>query len=436
MTSGLKVETDLRPTLACTVCRDVQNFDLLIVDMEEVMGDQWGDLGFSDALTFFNQPEAEDLEFIALAIDDLDEDEPELLKEVVIAAKKRGIRTLLIAEDVTPALLHQLLRMGADEFIPYPPPSGELQEIVETLREIEPAAPPAAKIQSVRKEETPQVENDIPEPEAGPSVRLRKDAPEHNGVLIATQGLAGGVGSSTLATNLAWELATSSKDKSPSVCLIDLDLQFGSVSTYLDLPRRDIVLELLTETDTMDSESFGQALQKFGDTLNVFTSPPEMVPLDLITSEDVQRLIDMACHHFDFVIVDMPTTVVQWTEVILNAAHVYFALTDIDMRSAQNTMRMKRALQAEDMPFDKLRYVLNRAPKFTDLPGKARIKRMCESLDISIEVQLPDGGKAVTQAADHGQPLATAAAKNPLRREIAKLAQKLAELDKASGQIA
>ena len=71
------------------------------------------------------------------------------------------------------------------------------------------------------------------------------------------------------------------------MCLIDLDLQFGSVSTYLDLPRRDIVLELLTETDTMDSESFGQALQKFGDTLNVFTSPPEMVPLDLITSEDV-----------------------------------------------------------------------------------------------------------------------------------------------------
>ena len=187
-----------------------------------------------------------------------------------------------------------------------------------------------------------------PEPaaEQGQSVNLKKDAPEAHGVLIATHGLAGGVGASTLATNLAWEMATVSKKDSPSVCLIDFDLQFGSVSTYLDLPRRDAVLELLTDTESMDSESFGQALQKYEDALNVLTSPTDMVPLDLITNDDVQRVLDMACRHFDFVVVDMPTTIVQWTEVVLQAAHVYFALTDIDMRSAQNTMRMKRALQA------------------------------------------------------------------------------------------
>lgn len=434
MKSGLKVESDPRPILACTVCRDVQNFDLLIVDMEEVMGDQWGDLGFSDALTFFDQAEAQHLEFIALAIDDLDEDEPDLLKRVVIEAKKRGIRTLLIAEDVTPALLHQLLRMGADEFIPYPPPSGELMEIVETLREADlaPEEPPAPAQEPVVAA-VPDIETYAAEP--AQSVSLKKDAPEAHGVLIATHGLAGGVGASTLATNLAWEMATVSKKDSPSVCLIDLDLQFGSVSTYLDLPRRDAVLELLTDTESMDSESFGQALQKFEDTLNVLTSPTDMVPLDLITNDDVQRVIDMACRHFDFVVVDMPTTIVQWTEVVLQAAHVYFALTDIDMRSAQNTMRMKRALQAEDMPFEKLRYVLNRAPKFTDLAGKSRIKRMSESLGISMEVQLPDGGKAISASGDHGQPLALSASKNPLRREIAKLAKSLVELEEKSARV-
>jgi pilus assembly protein CpaE len=433
MKSGLKVESDPRPILACTVCRDVQNFDLLIVDMEEVMGDQWGDLGFSDALTFFDQPEAEHLEFIALAIDDLDEDEPDLLKRVVIEAKQRGIRTLLIAEDVTPVLLHQLLRMGADEFIPYPPPSGELMEIVETLRNtedpVQEAAPPTPE-PAVSAVPAPE-----PEAEAPPAVNLRKDAPEAHGVLIATHGLAGGVGASTLSTNLAWELATVSKKDAPSVCLIDLDLQFGSISTYLDLPRRDAVLELLTDTESMDSESFGQALQKYEDVLNVLTSPTDMVPLDLITNDDVQRVLDMACRHFDFVVVDMPTTIVQWTEVVLQAAHVYFALTDIDMRSAQNTMRMKRALQAEDMPFEKLRYVLNRAPKFTDLNGKSRVKRMSESLGISIEVQLPDGGKAIPASGDHGQPLALSASKNPLRREIAKLAKSLAELEEKTARV-
>ncbi|MDC0738219.1 AAA family ATPase [Cognatishimia sp. SS12] len=414
MTSSKTFETDPNAILACTVCRDVQNFDLLIVDMEEVMGEQWGDLGFEDALQFFNQPEAEALEFIALAIDDLDEDDPEILKKVVIAAKEKGIKTLLIAEDVTPSLLHQLLRMGADEFIPYPPPSGELLEVVETLRH---APPPMT---------APTAE--AAAPAAAQPATVPQPTGDNLGAILATHGLAGGTGSTTLAVNLAYELATVAKDKSPSVCLIDFDLQFGSVSTFLDLQRRDAVFELLTDTESMDRESFYQALQSFEDRVSVLTAPAEILPLDLITSEDIDRILEMAAQNFDYVIVDMPTTVVQWTEAVLNRSHVYFALLEMDMRSAQNAMRMKRALQAEDLPFEKLRYVLNRAPKFTDLSGKARVKRLAESLGISIEVQLPDGGKQIMQSSDQGQPLAELAGKNPLRKEIAKLAQSLFEL--------
>jgi pilus assembly protein CpaE len=53
---------------------------------------------------------------------------------------------------------------------------------------------------------------------------------------------------------------------------------------------------------------------------------------------------------------------------------------------------------------------------------------MAESLDISIELQLPDGGKQVSQGSDHGLPLATSAPKNPLRKEIAKLAASIHQL--------
>ena len=114
---------------------------------------------------------------------------------------------------------------------------------------------------------------------------------------------------------------------------------------------------------------------------------------------------------------------------MLQAAHIYFATLELDLRSAQNTLRLKRALQGEDLPFEKLRFVLNRAPKFTDLNGKSRVKRLAESLGISIEVQLPDGGKAVTQNADHGAPLAKGIPKNPLRKEIAKLAMSVHEVN-------
>ena len=128
----------------------------------------------------------------------------------------------------------------------------------------------------------------------------------------------------------------------------------------------------------------------------------------------------------------MPKTVVQWTETVLHHAHVYFALLELDMRSAQNALRLLRALKAEELPFEKLRFALNRAPKFTDLSGKSRAKRLAESLDIDIELMLPDGGKQVTQANDHGVPLAETAAKNPLRKEIQKLARNLYELNKAA----
>jgi pilus assembly protein CpaE len=390
--------------VACTVSRDVQNFDLLIEDMELALGENWGDLGFAEALAFFGQPEAKALEFIALAMDETDEENLVLMGEIIGQAKARNIKVILIAEDVTPASLHSLLRKGADEFVPYPLPENELAEAIERVRAIH-ALPPAAQAPTLHSEN------------------------QKEGAVIVVHGLAGGTGATTLGVNLAWELATAGKTDGSSVCLIDLDLQFGAVATCLDLPRREMIYDMLSDTESMDDEAFGQSLLTFQDKLQVLTAPTEMLPLDLINSEDVNRILKIARRHFDYVVIDMPSTLVQWSEAVLHAAHVYFATVELDMRSAQNTLRFKRALQSEDLPFEKLRYVMNRAPKFTDLSGKSRVKRMAESLGISIDVNLPDGGKPITQGADHGLPLAISAPKNPLRREIAKLAASIHELN-------
>lgn len=405
-------QTEFAPIVACTISRDVQNFDLLIEDMETALGENWGDLGFAEALAFFGQPEADSLEFVALAIDRDDEDNLVLLDEIIGQAKSRGIDVILIAEDVTPASLHQLLRKGADEFVPYPLPEGELQEAIDRIK-----AQPAANVPA-------------------PVTAQLSSGSEKEGAVIVVHGLAGGTGATTLAVNLAWELANSDNKEAPGVCLIDLDLQYGSVATYLDLPRREIVFDMLSDTENMDDDIFGQALQTFEEKLHVLTAPTDMVPLDLVSPDDVQRLIDMARKHFDYVVIDMPKTIVQWAETTLQAAHVYFAVVELDMRSAQNTLRLKRALQSEDLPFEKMRFALNRAPKFTDLSGKSRVRRMGESLGISIDLQLPDGGKQITQACDHGLPLASSCGKNPLRREISKLAQSIHDLGQEEAEAA
>ncbi|KAA9010314.1 AAA family ATPase [Histidinibacterium aquaticum] len=421
MTSNAVLQPEAQPLLACTVSRDVQVFDLLIEDMEGALGESWGDLNFSDALPFLDQPEAGAMQFICIAMDEQDEGDLSLIIDVVKSARGRGLKVIIVAEDVSPASLHQLLREGGNEFVPYPLPEGELSQAIDRVL----APPPRPAI-------APPANDDAQVPATTtPALRAEGD---RNGVVMPVHGMAGGTGSTTLAVNLAWELATMQGNEPPRVCLLDLDLQFGSASTYLDLPRREAVFELLSDTEAMDGESFIQALQTYNDKLHVLTSPTELIPLDLLSPEDVRRVIDQARANFDYVVIDMPTTMVEWSQTALEASHVYFSILEMDMRSAQNTLRIKRALKAEDLPFSKMRFILNRAPRFTDLNGKARVKRLADSLGISIEVQLPDGGKAVAQNADHGVAMAEGIPKNPLRREIAKLAAKVHEVNQSEAR--
>ena len=419
MSSVANLQPEPAPILACTISRDVQNFDLLIDDMEVELGESWGDLSFDDAQAFLEQPDARSLEFVAIAVNAIDETDLDRITAIIKQAKSHGIKVVLIADQVSPIALHQLLRLGAEDFVPYPLPEGALHEAIEKVRKHVPAPMLTVAAYAADPSETAMPH---------PGFKAKGD---RDGVVLPVHGLAGGSGASTFATNLAWELANISKEP-PRVCLIDFDFQFGSAATYLDLPRKEAVYELLSDAANSDSDSLLQSMLTFNDKLHVLTAPADMLPLDIIGPDDIGRIVDMARANFDFVVIDMPKTIVAWTETVLARAHVYFALMELDLRSAQNVLRLVRALKAETLPHEKLRFVLNRAPRFTDLSAKSRVKRMAESLDIAIEMQLPDGGVQVTQANDHGLPLSETAAKNPLRKEIQKLAKSLFELNKAA----
>ncbi|WP_375260967.1 CpaE family protein [Palleronia sp.] len=414
MTSEALAE-DLAPIRACTVCRDIQNFDLLIEDMENAFGETWGDLCFADATAFLTQPGARSLELLAIAIDKDDEANVDEVSTTIRTAVAQRIAVILIAEDVSPLILHQLLKLGATEFVPYPLPDRALPDAIARVSAGSATAPrPPAPVEEV--------------------VRPELNTGGRNGVILPVQGLAGGVGASTFAVNLANELSLLDGKRPPRVCILDFDLQVGAVSTYLDLPQREVVIELLSDTETMDADLLFQAMVSHQDRLHILTSPAEMVPLDLIQPEDVNRILDLASAQFDYVVVDMPSTVVQWTETVLSRAHAYFALLELDMRSAQNALRLIRALKAEELPVDKLRFVMNRAPRFADLAGRSRLKKLAESLGVAIDVHLPDGGKAVTEANDSGLPLASAAKKNPLRKEIGKIAASAHEVNREAAE--
>lgn len=396
---------ELEMIRACTVSRNVQNFDLLIEDMEAEFQERWGDLSFTEASSFLSSDDAAALELLAIALDDEDEQNFAVIRSVIEKAAQREIKVLLIAEALSPILLHQLLRAGADDFVPYPLPEGALSEAITQLRRAK---------------------------ERGSEPVLRGVTSGRNGAVFGVQSLAGGAGGTTFAVNLAWELAQAAAGKDQTVCILDFDFQSGSVSTYLDLARTEKVYELLSQTSSMDRDAYFAALQLFKEKLHVLTAPADMLPLDLLTPDEIERVIAMARDNFDFVIIDMPRTIVHWTETVLDMSNLFFSMIELDLRSAQNTLRMIRALKADNISLDKHRYILNRAPRFTDLGGKARAKRMAESLGISIAVHVPDGGTQIRDANDHGLPLAEYAPKNPVTKEIQKFAASLFETAQAT----
>ncbi|MDP3860250.1 MAG: pilus assembly protein CpaE, partial [Phaeovulum sp.] len=251
------------PILACTISRDVANFDLLIEDMEAEMGESWGDLNFQDAVLFLSQPEAAQLRFVAIAVDNEDEADLKRISGIISAAKEHAVHVILIAEEISPIALHQLLRLGADDFVPYPLPERALHDAIERLGK----APAPAADQPIALHDPAH---------AKPKFKATggKDA-----VILPVHGLAGGTGATTFAVNLAWELANIDKKNPPRVCLLDFDFQYGSASTYLDLPRREAVFELLSDTSQIDADSFSQALTTFNDRLHVLTAPADMLPL-------------------------------------------------------------------------------------------------------------------------------------------------------------
>jgi pilus assembly protein CpaE len=423
MSSGLALRSEPAPIAACTVSSKVHHFGLLIEDMETELGEAWGDLGFEEGRDFINALDEGSLEFIALAVREVDEADLGQVGEVIKAARAKKIGVILIPENLSTAGLRELLRLGADDFVPYPLAEGALKDaIAKVTAKPEPVVAHVADAPTVASSETP------------PTTGQRMDG---KSAIFAVQNLAGGTGATTLAVNMAWELAHADKKNPPSVCVIDLDLQHGSVATYLDLPRRDIVLELLQDAGSMDTDGFKQALVGYQDKISVLTTPSEIVPLDIIGPEEVTAVIDLASQSFDIVIIDMPRSIVAWTDTVLNRADMFFTTLELDLRSAQNAMRFIKTCRSEGLPLDKVQYVLNRAPGMTDLNGKNRMKKMAESLGVTFTNTLPDGGKPVMQAGDNGQTLAEAVKKNPLRKEIMKLTDGLykamAEGAKAKG---
>ncbi|MDQ2065362.1 AAA family ATPase [Xinfangfangia sp. CPCC 101601] len=242
--------------------------------------------------------------------------------------------------------------------------------------------------------------------------------------LIAVQPLCGGAGATSLAVNLAVEIARA--DRNRRVCLLDLNLQFGNVATYLGLPTNARVVDIYRSIGAIDADSFDMCLTrspKAPENLQIFPAPNEILPVDGLSSSNLARIIALARSSADVVILDMPHLVADWSEVAFAEADAVLAVSLLDVRSAQNAARLRELINAETLAKAHLLYLLNRVPRKPSALWEEAQQEFEKAAGTGIYQLLPEAGADPSAAANRGLPLAEYAPSNRLRVEIRDLAR-------------
>jgi pilus assembly protein CpaE len=149
------------------------------------------------------------------------------------------------------------------------------------------------------------------------------------------------------------------------VVLVDLDLQFGEVSTALRLrPNYTIYDALHRDEDDFD---FGDHLDEFLVTheggFSVLAAPKDPAEADRIGPADVTRILDVLRGHCDYLVVDTPAAL---TEIVLAAFDVsehLFSLATVDLPSVRNLGVFLQTLDKLRIPADNISLILNKAER-------------------------------------------------------------------------
>ena len=234
----------------------------------------------------------------------------------------------------------------------------------------------------------------------------------------------GGIGATTLAVNLADALAaktgTFRKADGARVAIVDLDLQFGAVSSFLDLPARDTLYDIAAEQRMPDWAWIEDEMETAANGVKVLTAPKRFVPLDGLAGAQVGAILEALRDQFDYIVVDLPHSLVDWTQAVMDRSDKVLLVTDSTVPSIRQAKRLIDFLQ-EETPGLPVEVVVN-------LEARPVIKarhhaQAAKLLERPFNTWLPPDAKAARAALDRGVPLSEASRRSALTRSIAGLAR-------------
>jgi len=189
--------------------------------------------------------------------------------------------------------------------------------------------------------------------------RLKAEAPVsgRRGKVCAFLNTGGGAGSSFLSLNVAHQLAN---DFNRRVCLVDMDIQFGTITWDLDIRADAGVLEALRNPDRIDQVFIDSLKVRHPSGLYFLPSPGDLSRTDDIKADAVTRLINTLVESHDFVVVSMPTYLNECYEQVLRMADPVFLVTQNTLSMLRNLKVLLEKLPLRGTPLKHLAVIHNR----------------------------------------------------------------------------
>jgi len=362
-----------------TVLMDIKNKSAMD-DIEEAISLQEG-FQISHKQANFPNPGMYDLLILEVG------EEPEKELQFAKTLKSSGIAgdVFLTSQNMDPEILIEALRIGAKEFFPQPINKEDV------------------KIAMIKLKRQKKGENE--------------DGEIKKGKIINVFGSRGGVGSTTIAVNLASSLAT--LEGSSSVALIDMKPIIGEISTILNVESTFSWLEVTKNISRLDPTYIMSILSKHSSGIYVLPSPVELSDDYTANPQALPTLLRLMQTMFDFIVIDSGQCLDDSSMEVLKISDSVLLVCVLSLPCIINLKRLQDTFQKYCYPEEeKIKIIVNRFVKKSNIS----IKDAEESLHKKISLSIPNAYKISMNAIEQGQPLCTIAQGTEIWRKYRELA--------------
>ncbi|HBA90130.1 MAG TPA: histidine kinase [Geobacter sp.] len=250
--------------------------------------------------------------------------------------------------------------------------------------------------------------------------RFLSAAPEvaaPSGEIITLYNPIGGMGTTTIAVNLAAALA----DGGTKVALVDLNLEAGDVNTFLNVNPTYTLGSVTTNIERLDANFLMSVMTRHSSGPYILTEPLDVDEAVSITPEQVQRVMELLRRIFRYVIVDCVGQLGGCNLSIFRSSNLVLFTTTLSLPTLKNTKRYLSAMAAKGFGGDRVKLVVNRHLPKSDI----QLKDAEKVLGMQVYQAIPNEYADVVASINKGMPLVKLLPRSPVSKAIQSLAERV-----------